>query len=136
MHKVKKIFDIAYGHRLFNYIGKCGNLHGHNAKIEVNLKTPQLNAENMVVDFTLIAAKLNKWLNENLDHKVILSKKDPLLKILRDEGQECYETSENPTAEALAELIFKKTQEEFPIVYKVKFWETDSCCAIYEKEKT
>ena len=134
MYKVKKIFNIAYGHRLFNYDGKCKNLHGHNGKIEINLRSPELNAESMVIDFTLIAAKLKKWLDKNLDHKVILSKKDPLLKTLRANGQECYETAENPTAEVLAELIFRKTQEEFPIAYKVKFWETDSCCAIYEKE--
>ena len=88
----------------------------------------------MVIDFTLIAAKLKKWLDENLDHKIILSKKDPLLKILKTEGQDCYETSDNPTAEVLAELIFKKTQEAFPSAYKVKFWETDSCCASYSKE--
>ena len=133
MYKVKKIFNIAYGHRLLNYEGKCANIHGHNGKIEINLKSPQLDGQDMVIDFTLIAAKLKKWLNDNLDHKIILSQKDPLLKTLRAFGQKCYETSGNPTAEVLAELIFRKTQEEFPFVYKVKFWETDSCCAIYEK---
>ncbi len=133
MYKIKKVFNIAYGHRLLNYDGKCSNIHGHNGKIEINLKSPELNNEAMVVDFTLISEKLKKWLNDNLDHKIILSESDPLLKTLRAEGQKCFATTENPTAEILAELILKKTQEEFPFVYKVKFWETDSCCAVYEK---
>ncbi|MEA3307246.1 MAG: 6-carboxytetrahydropterin synthase, partial [Elusimicrobiota bacterium] len=100
---------------------------------EINLKSPELNKEAMVIDFTLIGAKLKKWLNDNLDHKIILSKDDPLVKTLKAEKQEYFITAKSPTAEVLAELIFKKTQEEFPFVYKVKFWETDSCCAIYEK---
>lgn len=133
MYKVKKTFSLAYGHRLLNYNGKCENLHGHNGKIEIIIKAENLDEENMVIDFTLIAEKLKTWLNANLDHKIILSKKDPLLKILRAEGQLCYETAENPTAEALAELIFEKAKEIFPNVCEVKFWETDSSCAIYSE---
>ena len=31
MHKIKKTFHLAYGHRLLNYKGKCENLHGTTA---------------------------------------------------------------------------------------------------------
>ncbi|MGC8867792.1 MAG: 6-pyruvoyl trahydropterin synthase family protein, partial [Elusimicrobiales bacterium] len=81
--KVKKVFEIAYAHRLFKYNGKCENLHGHNAKIEITLQSKNLDSQTMVKDFTQIKKIAGKWLDDNLDHATLLHKKDPLAKILK-----------------------------------------------------
>jgi len=133
MYKVKKTFYVAYAHRLLDYKGKCENLHGHNGLVEVTLKSKTLNREKMVMDFTELAGIAKKWADENLDHKVILSKKDPLLKILRTGGQACYATDVNPTAEILAELIFRVLKRGGLPVSKVAFWETPNSMAAYKE---
>ena len=134
MYKIKKTFHLAYGHRLLNYKGKCENLHGHNGVVEVTLKAASLNQEKMVMDFTELGGKVKLWLDENLDHKVILAKADPLAPILTEQGQLCYLTDENPTAETLAELLFNRFTEELKLpVHKIAFWETPSSMASYKK---
>ena len=134
MYKVTKIVSFAYGHRLLDYRGKCENLHGHNGRVEVTLRTKTLNGEKMVADFTALGAALKDWVDGNLDHKVILCSRDPLLKTLRDSGQACFETPDNPTAEILAELIFGEMKKlELP-VSEVRFWETDTSIACYGED--
>ena len=135
MFKVSKTVTFAYGHRLLDYQGKCENLHGHNGRVELTLGAPVLNGEKMVADFTTFGAALKFWIEENFDHKVILCSRDPLLKILKANGQSCYETKDNPTAEILAELIFTEMKKlELP-VSKVRFWETDTSAASYKADK-
>ncbi len=133
MHKIKKTFHVAYGHRLLNYKGKCENLHGHNGVVEVTLKAAKLNHEKMVMDFTELGRKMKTWLDENLDHKVILAKADPLAPVLTKQGQLCYLTADNPTAEILAKLIFDTAKAMKLPVDEVAFWETPTSMASYRK---
>ena len=108
---VKKIFEIAYAHRLLNYNGKCENLHGHNGKIEVTVESDALNNQDMVMDFTYINNLVKKWLDENLDHRVILHKNDPLVKPLQEHSQRLFLTPLNPTAEIIAGVIKKEIKK-------------------------
>ena len=133
MYKIKKTFHLAYGHRLLDHKGKCRNLHGHNAVVEVTLKAEKLNAEKMVLDFTELGGKIKTWLDENLDHKVILAKADPLVPILNKQGQACFLTPDNPTAETLAKLIYDTARAMKLPVHKVAFWETPTSMASYQK---
>lgn len=133
MHKIKKTFHVAYGHRLLNYKGKCENLHGHNGVVEVTLRAAKLNHEKMVMDFTELGSKMKTWLDENLDHKVILARPDPLAPVLRQQGQGCYLTADNPTAEILAKLIFDTAKAMKLPVDEVAFWETPTSMASYRK---
>lgn len=133
MHKIKKTFHLAYGHRLLNYKGKCENLHGHNGVVEVTLKTAGLNHEKMVMDFTELGKKVKTWLDDNLDHKVILCKADPLAPVLKKQGQACFLTADNPTAEILAKLIFDAAKTMKLPVNEVAFWETPTSMASYSK---
>ena len=130
---VEGTFDAA--HQLIGYDGPCENLHGHNARVELTLSAAVLNAEKMVADFTTVGAALKFWIDENFDHKVILCSRDPLLKILKDNGQACYETRDNPTAEIMAELIFMEMTKLGMPVSKVRFWETDTAAASYKADK-
>lgn len=126
---VKKIFEIAYAHRLLNYNGKCENLHGHNGKIEVTVESDALNNQDMVMDFTYINNLVKKWLDENLDHRVILHKNDPLVKPLQEHSQRLFLTPLNPTAEIIAGVIKKEIKKLGIDVNSVKFWETDTSVA-------
>ncbi len=135
MHKIKKTFHLAYGHRLLNYKGKCENLHGHNGVVEITLETARLNSEKMVMDFTELGKKMKTWLDVNLDHKVILAKADPLARVLAGEGQACYLTAENPTAEILAKLIFDSAGAMKLPVAEVAFWETPTSMASYSRQR-
>jgi len=128
-YSVKKIFEIAYAHRLLNYNGKCENLHGHNAKIEVIIETEKLNDEDMVMDFVKLKEKVKKWLDENLDHTVILSKKDPLTNALKKYGQKLFITNQNPTAEIIAKIILEELKKMSINAKIVRFWETDTSMA-------
>ncbi len=134
MHKVKKIFHLAYGHRLLNYKGKCENLHGHNGVVEVTLAAASLNSEKMVMDFTELGRRIKTWLDENLDHKVILAKADPLAIVLQSQGQACFLTDDNPTAETLAKLVFDTAAGGLQLpVAEVAFWETPTSMASYSR---
>jgi 6-pyruvoyltetrahydropterin/6-carboxytetrahydropterin synthase len=135
MHKIKKTFHLAYGHRLLNHKGKCANLHGHNGVVEVTLKAAKLNSDNMVMDFTELGVKVKTWLDANLDHKVILAKTDPLAAILDKAGQACFLTSDSPTAEILARLLFERFTRDLKLpVDKVAFWETPASMASYSED--
>jgi len=135
MYKVSKTVSFTYGHRLFEYKGKCENLHGHNGRVELTLASKSLNGEKMVADFTTVGAALKSWLDESFDHKVILCSRDPLLKVLRDNGQSCFETKDNPTAEVMAELVFGEMKKLGLPVSKVRFWETETSVATYKEDK-
>jgi len=134
VHKIKKTFHLAYGHRLLDYNGKCENLHGHNGVVEVTLKAAELNGERMVMDFTLLGKTIKTWLDDSLDHKVILSKADPLAAVLAKEGQACYLTDENPTAEVLARLVFDQAAAMGLPVDEAAFWETPTSMALYRRD--
>ncbi len=134
VYKIKKTFHLAYGHRLLNYNGKCENLHGHNGVVEVTLRAAALDSERMVMDFTELGRTVKAWLDDNLDHKVILAKADPLVQVLKAQGQACYLTDENPTAEVLAKLIFDTAAGMGLPVDETAFWETPTSMALYRKD--
>ena len=56
---------------------------------------------------------------------------DPVLPTLRAVGEPVFEMDTNPTAEAIARLLFDAaTAHHFPVV-EVRLWETDSSVATY-----
>ena len=65
--------DFCYGHRLLNYQGKCRHLHGHNGRMIVTIEAAGLDGRGMVLDFGEIKAVISRWIDENLDHRMILS---------------------------------------------------------------
>jgi 6-pyruvoyltetrahydropterin/6-carboxytetrahydropterin synthase len=131
MYKVMKTVSFCYGHRLLNYQGKCQHLHGHNADAVITLESESLDARGMVVDFTDIKAVVKGWLDNELDHTLLLSRDDPLLPLLEEAGERVFVMDDNPTAENIARLIFEfVAQQGFPVV-EVSLWETGTSCASY-----
>jgi 6-pyruvoyltetrahydropterin/6-carboxytetrahydropterin synthase len=134
MFKVTKELYFCYGHRLLNYAGKCRNLHGHNGKAVVTLEAPGLDELGMVVDFTLIKQVIGAWIDETLDHKMLLHRDDPVIPELRRLGEPFVELDVNPTAENIAKLIFDHAVTHGLPVTEVILWETENSFATYRQE--
>jgi 6-pyruvoyltetrahydropterin/6-carboxytetrahydropterin synthase len=160
MYKVAKMIYFNYGHRLLGGHDKphspskdlkvngtsaghlqleedrcqhkCSHLHGHSARVEIEMASPRLNPEGMVVDFFDIKRTIGEWIDQNLDHKMILWKKDPLAKLLKKAGEPVVLVDENPTAEMLARRIFQEARCMKLPVSKVTLWENQDSCAVYE----
>lgn len=129
MFSVTKRLDFCYGHRLINHNGVCRHLHGHNAMVEIDVTAPALDDRDMVVDFADIKRVVKDWIDRELDHKMILRQDDPLVEILRAQGEPVYTMDSNPTAERLAKLIFDKATTLGFNVAAVRVWETPGSCA-------
>ena len=131
MYKVMKTVSFCYGHRLLNYQGKCQYLHGHNADAVITLESESLDGRGMVADFTDIKSVVKEWLDNELDHTLLLSREDPLLPLLEAAGERVFVMDDNPTAENIARLIFEfVAQQGFPVI-EVSLWETGTSCASY-----
>jgi 6-pyruvoyltetrahydropterin/6-carboxytetrahydropterin synthase len=131
MYRVTRELTFCYGHRLLNYDGKCRYLHGHNGKAVITLEAEQLDPIGMVLDFSQIKQVISTWLDANLDHKMLLHHSDPALPMLQALGEPVFVMDVNPTAEAIARLIFDfATSRGFPVT-EVRLWETDTCYATF-----
>jgi 6-pyruvoyltetrahydropterin/6-carboxytetrahydropterin synthase len=128
MFKVAKMIYFNYGHRLMDCHDKCSHLHGHSARVEIEMAAPKLNGHGMVVNFFDIRKTIGEWIE-----KMILSEKDPLVKILRKAGEPVMTSKEHPTAELLAKWIFQAARRMKLPVSKVTLWENQDSCAVYEK---
>ncbi len=131
MYRVTQEIDFCYGHRLLNYNGRCRSLHGHNGKAVVVLEGDKLDETGMLVDFTEIKRRISTWVDQHLDHQMILCERDPLLPILRQMDQPVFVIPENPTAENIARLIYDRAKEEGLPILEVELWETPRARAVY-----
>lgn len=131
MYRVTREIHFCYGHRLLNYDGKCRHLHGHNGRAVITLAAEHLDRLGMVMDFSRIKRVVSTWIDEALDHKMLLHKDDPVLPFLRQQGEPVYVMDVNPTAENIARLICDfALGQGFPVV-EVRLWETENCFATY-----
>jgi 6-pyruvoyltetrahydropterin/6-carboxytetrahydropterin synthase len=131
MYRVTREIDFCYGHRLLNYDGKCQHLHGHNARAIISLEGHALDDRGMLVDFVDIKRHVQRWIDENLDHNMLLCRDDPILPVLQEHGERVFVMDANPTAENIARLIFDRTVEAGLPVVEVVVWETEKCHAAY-----
>ena len=131
MFKVTKHIDFCYGHRLLNYDGQCRHLHGHNGRVEIDIEADKLDARGMVYDFSDIKETIKTWIDETLDHRMLLGKDDPMLPVLKERGESFYVMDENPTAENIAKLIFDHARSKGLPVIEVRLWETPTSYASY-----
>lgn len=133
MFQVSQEIDFCYGHRLLNYAGKCRSLHGHNGRAVVLLEGETLDTRGMLVDFSDIKRELAGWVDEQLDHRMILCDRDPALPALRELGEPLHIIDCNPTAENIARLIYEHAElQGFPVV-AVTLWETRRSCATFRR---
>jgi len=118
MYSLKVEGSFSSAHNLRGYKGKCEELHGHNWRIEVIVKSEELNNIGIVVDFKELKQKLNAVLEE-MDHKYL--------------NKLSYFKKVNPTSENIAKYIYKKLVIQIPLLDSVTVWENATSCATYEE---
>jgi 6-pyruvoyltetrahydropterin/6-carboxytetrahydropterin synthase len=122
MYEIKIIRFFSAAHFLKDYNGKCENLHGHNWKVEVMVRTDSLNEGNMAIDFSRLKYLTDNVLN-TLDHKN-LNDLPPF-------------ADQNPSSETIARYIFNELERALagtPVsVHRVNAWESRDSCAGYMK---
>ncbi len=133
MYSVTKEVHFCYGHRLLNHQGKCRHLHGHNATAVIRLESTALDELGMVCDFKEIGDYVKHWIEETLDHNMLLHEADPVLPSLQQAGERVYVMPVNPTAENIARLIFERVAAGGYPVVEVAIYETDSALASYRR---
>ena len=132
--RVTKVIEFSYGHRLLEHKGKCRYLHGHNGMVEVDIESDATDALGMVVDFGDVNGIVKTWIDENLDHKMLLCDADPAAPVLEAAGEPIYRMADNPTAENIAKLIWHASREQGMPVSEVRVWETSTSRASYRGE--
>ncbi len=131
MYRVTREIDFCYGHRLLNYEGKCKHLHGHNGRAVIAIESSELDSRGMVRDFSEIKQVVSRWIDDHLDHRMILHHDDPAVEYLQRLGEPLHLIDVNPTAENIAKLIYDYALEQgFPVV-ETRLWETPRCFATY-----
>jgi 6-pyruvoyltetrahydropterin/6-carboxytetrahydropterin synthase len=131
MFSVTQELPFCYGHRLLEHPGKCGRLHGHNGVARITLRSQALDAQGMVADFDAIERAMRAFLDESIDHRLLLHRDDPIAPALRDAGEAFVAVDFNPTAENIARMIFEQAQRAgFPVA-EVQLVEQQGSIAAY-----
>jgi 6-pyruvoyltetrahydropterin/6-carboxytetrahydropterin synthase len=122
-YTLKILADFASAHTLRDYPGACSRMHGHNWKLEVEVKATALNEVGMGMDFKTIKTATRE-LAATLDHRY-----------LNDIAP--FDTI-NPTAENIAQYFYQNLSNTINIdtakVCAVTVWETDRACIRYTEE--
>lgn len=134
--QVTKVIEFSYGHRLLEHQGKCRYLHGHNGLLEVDVDSSVLDELGMVIDFGQVNDVVKAWVNDNLDHRMLLCRDDPVTPLLQEAGEPVFVMDENPTAENIARLIWQAARDARLAVGEVRLWETSTSRASYKGQRT
>lgn len=130
-YRVTVRIDFCYGHRLMEYDGACAHPHGHNGRAEITLESDTLDHRGMVMDFGDVKRDVKAWIDEKMDHQMLVRRDDPLVAWLEEHGEPHLALDDNPTAETIARLIFHHAVSQGHPVVEVKLWETPASHATY-----
>ncbi len=122
MIRITKIFTFETAHVLYNYDGKCKNIHGHSYKLFVTVKgTPIDDLENpkngMVVDFGDIKKIAKEEIVNIWDHAVLINGNSPHLELGKDmenKGHKVIFCNFQPTCENMLYEIASKIKNRLP----------------------
>jgi 6-pyruvoyltetrahydropterin/6-carboxytetrahydropterin synthase len=131
MFSVTQELPFCYGHRLLHHPGKCGRLHGHNGIARITLRSEALDRHGMVADFETIEKSVRAFLDESIDHRLLLHRADPAAAALRAAGEPFVALDFSPTAENIARMIFDHAKRAgFPVA-EVQLVEQHGSVAAY-----
>lgn len=103
-HSVTVRHNFETAHRIPVLGGKCENLHGHSWWAEITVTAADLSQDGTVVEFGAYKRAIRRWIDEKLDHGVILGEDDVLLPVLTAHGK-TYGMRHWPTVENVAALL-------------------------------
>lgn len=132
----KGSFDSA--HRVMNEKMKCFNIHGHTYLYELTFQFNTMQSIGYAIDFKEIKRIACQWIDDKLDHGVILNPSDSALIHLSNALDSklwimsLHHEYCNPTVENIAREIFiamKYLFEEVDglVIYQIRLWETPNC---------
>jgi 6-pyruvoyltetrahydropterin/6-carboxytetrahydropterin synthase len=137
--RVTKQFDFEAAHALWNYDGKCKNLHGHSYKLFVTvIGTPVADEHDvkngMVIDFGDLKWIVKKFIVNVFDHAVILSKKAPYQDFIKvpEMFDRFITTDYQPTCENMVSHFAKIVSEQLPKnvkLFSIRLYETENSYA-------
>ena len=102
--------------------------------MEIDVSSEHLDSRGMVVDFGDINQVVKVWIDQVLDHKMLLSRNDPLVPVLSEHGEPCFLMDSNPTAENIARIIYEYARSQGLEVTEVRLWETTTSFATYRND--
>jgi len=140
-YSVTKSFRFPSGHRLSKHKGLCQFFHGHNVRVDVCISSPELNENDMVMDFKDLKIMVEEVIKD-WDHCLFLSKDDKkFAKLMTQASMRVILLDRDPTAENLAEVLYYKLKEKvenFNKIMKaslnletVSIWENDDSVASF-----
>lgn len=116
---IVKEFSFASAHFLPNYDGKCANLHGHEWRVEIEIRKRIDPDSGMVIDFSTLKKIVNEGIVDILDHQLL------------------NDYIENPTAENLLVMIWEVLMFNSLLkgISRIQIWESrDSYAFITTKD--
>jgi len=80
--RLTKIFRFEMAHALWNYDGKCRNIHGHSYRLEVTVIGEPMNnpghpKDGMVMDFGDLKRIVNEYIIDRHDHFLTINANSP-----------------------------------------------------------
>lgn len=106
MQLATRLHDFSAGHRVVGHENKCRLLHGHNYRVTFHCTADDLDSVGRVLDFASIKDRLCQWLEDNWDHRMLIWKDDPLLRMLQIVSNDSVVVLPfNPTAENMAQYL-------------------------------
>ncbi len=137
--RITKQFQFEMAHALWNYDGKCKNIHGHTYILYVTvigepIDDPKNPKNGMVMDFGVLKEIVNKHIIDTHDHFVAVNGNTPHSKInFKEYGIDNIQlknyqpTCENMVLEFVE--ILQKHLPEYVQLYSVKLYETQTSFA-------
>jgi 6-pyruvoyltetrahydropterin/6-carboxytetrahydropterin synthase len=101
--------DIPLSHRQPFHKGRCSRLHGHSWAITLTFGAEALDENGFVVDFGDLHY-LEDWIDQRLDHGIVLCQDDPLadqLKGLEQSGLLKITWVKSASCEGIAQFLFE-----------------------------
>jgi 6-pyruvoyltetrahydropterin/6-carboxytetrahydropterin synthase len=133
------------GHRVMNEFMKCFNIHGHTYLYELTFSFENMEEIGYAIDFKEIKRVFCQWIDDILDHGMILNPKDTeliqttknynsklWLMSLNGSGEYCNPSVENIAKEVflameiLSDTLYKNSPTGLKI-HKVTIYETPNC---------
>ncbi|MBW6409638.1 6-carboxytetrahydropterin synthase QueD [Clostridium weizhouense] len=137
--KAEHSFDSA--HFLAGYEGKCGNIHGHRWKVEIEIQGETLvkggQLDGMVIDFGDLKKDVKEMV-DYYDHALIIQEntmREETLNCIKQDGFRVIEVNFRPTAENFAAFFFKIMKDKGYNVKRARVYETPTNSAVYEESE-
>jgi 6-pyruvoyltetrahydropterin/6-carboxytetrahydropterin synthase len=114
--RIRRRFRFEAAHHLPHHPGRCRELHGHSYELVVTVEGPVAEPSGMVVDFSDLKRATREAVVDRLDHRCL------------------NDLVDNPTAERMAEWIWKQLGPVLPGLVEIELAETSDCSVLYRGE--